>query len=231
MDQDNQIFSLNVTDGSKIWNIFSIESFIKSQSLMPMAVSNDGNLVTVNSTADLFNINTTDGNVYWATNTSESLLANVSDFFRSSDVVLTDEEIIFSTTSSIFSYNFDNGLINWENDVTSVAAPIISGTNIFFVTENGYFVILDKDTGKIISSTNILKILKKKHRKTKVTGFIMGSGKFYSVTLNGNLIVSSAVTGKVEYFKKIGDPITTPPIINDGKLYILTEYSRVFGFN
>ena len=231
IDQDNQIFCLNTKDGSKIWNVFSISSFIKSQNLMSLSVSKKGNLVAVNSSADLFNINAVDGNVYWATNTSGSLLANVADFFKSSDIVITDEEIIFSSTTSIFSFNLNNGLINWEEEATSVAAPIINGTNIFFVTENGYFVIINNDTGKIISSTNILKILKKKQQKTKITGFIMGSGKLYSVTLNGNLIVSSAVSGKVEYFKKIGDPIITAPIINDGRLYILTENSRIIGFN
>ena len=59
----------------------------------------------------------------------------------------------------------------------------------------------------------------------------MGSGKIYSVTLNGYLIVSSAVSGKPEYSKKVGDTITSSTIINDGKLYILTEDSRIIGFN
>ena len=53
----------------------------------------------------------------------------------------------------------------------------------------------------------------------------------YSVTLNGYLIASSATSGKVEFFKKIGEPITMPPIIVNGKLYILTENSRILGFN
>ena len=35
----------------------------------------------------------------------------------------------------------------------------------------------------------------------------------------------------LENFKKIGDPITAAPIINDGSLYILTENSRILGFN
>ena len=90
---------------------------------------------------------------------------------------------------------------------------------------------MNRVTGKIISSTDILKILKKKNRKTKITSFIMGSGKLYSVTLSGHLIVSSAISGKVEYFKKIGDPITSYPIINNGKLYILTENSKIIGFS
>ena len=103
--------------------------------------------------------------------------------------------------------------------------------NIFFVTENGFFVILNVDTGEIISSTNILKILKKRNQSTKITGFIMGSGKIYAVTLNGYLIVSSAHSGKVENFLKIGSPITSSPIISNGKLFIYTENSRILGFN
>ena len=69
-----------------------------------------------------------------------------------------------------------------------------------------------------------------------VTGFTVfadGIGVVYdkSSTLNGYLIVSSAVSGKVESFKKIGDPIVSSPIINNGKLFILTENSRIVGLN
>ena len=66
---------------------------------------------------------------------------------------------------------------------------------------------------------------------TQITGFIMGSGKIYATTLNGYLIVCSAVSGNIDYFKKIGDQITSAPIINDGSLYILTENSRILGYN
>ena len=59
----------------------------------------------------------------------------------------------------------------------------------------------------------------------------MGSGKIYSVTSNGYLIVSSPVSGKVEYFKKIGDHVTSASIINNGKLYILSRNSSIYGFD
>ena len=66
---------------------------------------------------------------------------------------------------------------------------------------------------------------------TQITGFIMGSGKIYATTLNGYLIVCSAASGNIEYFKKIGDSVVAAPIINDGSLYILTANSRILGFN
>ena len=69
--------------------------------------------------------------------------------------------------------------MNWKRNVSSVGAPIIDGKNIFIQTENGYFVILDKETGSILSSTNILKILKTSKQQTFITGFVMGSEKIY----------------------------------------------------
>ena len=231
IDQDNRILCLNIKDGTKIWDILSISSFIKSQNLLSLAVSKKGDLVAITSSSDLYKVEGNSGNFSWVSNTFGSMLADATDFFKSSQVVITDDEVIISAGPSIFSYNLNIGSITWEKELSSIGTPIIDGENIFFVTENGYFVIMNRDTGKIISSTNILKILKKKKQKTKITGFIMGSGKVYSVTLNGYLIVSSAISGKVENFKKIGNPIISAPIISNGKLYILTKNSRIIGFN
>ena len=231
INQDNRLLSFSTKDGSMIWNIRSISSFIKSQNFLSLALTKQGDVIASNSSGELLKINSVNGDVDWSLNTLGSMLAHATDFFKSSDIVIINENIIFSTQSSIFSYNLNNGYTNWEIDVSAISIPIIDGKNIFFVTENGYFVIINMDTGKIISSTNILKILKKKNQFTKITGFIMGSGKIYSVTLNGYLIVSSASSGKVENFKKIGSPITSTPIISNGKLFIYTENSRILAFD
>ena len=231
IDQDNKIICLSSKDGSQIWDILSISSFIKTQDLLSLAVSKTGHLFSINSAGDLFKVDSSKGKIIWSRSTSMSPYATDTDFFKSSDIVITNNEIIFSAESSIYSYKINNGEMNWETKLKSIASPIVDGGNIFLITENGFFIILDKDTGAIVSSTNILKILKKRKRETKITGFIMGSGKIYSLTLNGHLIVSSAFSGKVEYSKKIGDQIKVSPIINNGKLYILTENSKIIGFN
>ena len=229
INQDNRLLCLNTKDGSKIWDIRSVSSFIKSENFLSLAVTKQGDVIVINSSGDLLKAKGSNGNIYWSLNTSSSILTDATDFFKSSEVVINNEDIVFSAGSSIFSYHSKDGTMNWEQKLSSIGAPIIDGKNIFFVTENGYFVIMTKDTGKIISSNNILKILKRKKQATKITGFIMGSGKIYSVTLNGYLIVSSAISGKAEFFRNIGDPIVADPIINNGKLYILTKNSRIFG--
>ena len=231
IDQNNRILSLNVNDGTKIWDILTISSFIKSQNLLSLAISEKGDLIALNSSADLYRINSKNGYVYWTSNTLTSLLSDATDFFKSSQVVINNDEIIFSAGPTMLSYNLTNGFLNWETEINSISAPIIDGKNIFCVTKEGYFVILNKQDGKVISSTNILNNLKKKKKNTQVTGFTMGSNKIYSATLNGYLIVNSASTGKFEKFKKIGSRITTSPIISKGSLYILTEESEIIALN
>ena len=229
IDQDNKIISLDIKDGSLIWNVLSISSFIKTQNLLSLALSKDGYLFAITSSADLIKIDSNNGDIIWSRNTAGSLYADATDFFTSSDIVVGEKEIFFSSGTSFFSYNINNGAIKWQNEISFLGPAIIDKQYVFVVSSNGYFVILDKDTGEIVSSFNILKILKRKKQNTKVTSFIMGSGKIYSMTSNGFLIVSSILTGKAEYFKKIGEKNISSLIINNGTLYILTENSKIIG--
>ena len=231
INQDNRIFCLKTSDGSKVWDIRTINSFIKNQNLLSLAISKNGDVVFINSAGDLIKANAPNGNISWSLNISGSMYEHATDFFKSSNIVILNEDVIFSAGSSFFSYNLNSGKLNWIQEVTAVDTPIINGKNIFSITGNGYFIIMNKETGEIISSSNILKLLKKKKQKTKISGYVMGSGKIYSVTANGFLIVSSAISGKPEYFKKIGDPIISSPIITNGSLYLLTENSKIFGLN
>ncbi len=230
INQDNRLICFNAKNGSIIWNIRSASSFIKSQNFLSLALSKQGDVVASTTLGELLKVNSINGNIDWSLNTL-GISSAATDFFKSSDIVIINESIIFSNHQAIFSYNLNNGYMNWRTKVSSIATPIVDGKNIFFVTEYGYFVIISLDTGEIISSTNILTILKGSKQSTKITGFVMGSGKIYSVTQNGYLIVSSSTSGKVENYKKIGSPITSAPIINNGKLFIYTEKSRILGFN
>ena len=231
INQDNRLLCLDIEKGSKIWDVRSISSFIKSQNFLALAISKEGDLITLNSSGDLLKVKANNGQVYWSLNTTSPTAALDNVFFKSSEIVISDNDIIFSASSLIFSVNLSDGYLNWQMDIGSKNTPIIDGNNIFLISDNGYYVNLDRNSGKIIWSTNILKILKKKKQMTQITGFIMGSGKIYATTLNGYLIVCSAVSGNIEYFKKIGNQITAAPIISDGSLYILTENSRILGFN
>jgi outer membrane protein assembly factor BamB len=230
IDQDNRMLSLNIKDGSKVWDIPTLRTFIKSQDLLGLAVTKNGDLVFLNTTGDVLKVNSTNGRIYWSINSLTSLSAFVTDFFNSSDIVINENNAIFSSGKSTFSLNLQTGYVNWIAKLRSNNIPIIDKDNVFLVTNEGFYVNLNKKNGKIIWSTNILNSIKKKHRSTRISGFVMGSDKIIATTLNGYLIVCSAINGKVEYIKKISDSINSNPIIANNELYILTTSSKVLGF-
>ena len=231
IDQDNKIVCFSSIDGSLNWDIHSIPSFIKSQNLLSIAVSNDGYIFAITSSADVYKIDSNNGNIIWSRNTAGSLYANATDFFKSSEIILSNNRIFFSSGNNSYMLNADTGSTIWKNDVSSSGTPIVDEENIFLVTENGYFIILNKNTGEIISSSNILNILKRKKQKTQISNFIMGSGKIYSVTLNGFLITSSAISGKTESYKKIKAMNPSGLIIVNNKLFILMDKSKILGLS
>jgi len=231
INQDNRLLSFDTNEGTLLWDVRSVSSFIKSQSFLSLAISDEGNLVILNSGGDLMKLNAETGGIYWTLSTVGSLFAHDTDFFNSSNIVLTDDEIIFSTLNSTFSFNSITGQNNWELNIGSTNTPIIDGDNIFLVTNNGFLININRTNGEIIRSTNVLKILKKRKQETEVTGFILGSEKIYIVTRNGHLIICSANLGTPENYRKIGDNINVNPIISSGSLYILTEKSRIIGLN
>jgi outer membrane protein assembly factor BamB len=231
INQDNRIICLDSASGNKIWDVRTVASFIKSQNFSALAISKKGDLFVLNSSGDLLKLSALSGQIFWALNVTPSLYAHDKDFFKSSDIVIENDNIYFSTTSSLFSYNSKSGFMNWQLDINSTSTPIIDGNNVFLLSNNGFFANIDKSTGKLIWLTDVLKILKKKKQDTNISGFILGSGKVYITTRNGFLIISSATIGKTESFIKIGGDINIAPIISDGSLYVLTENSRLFGFN
>ena len=230
INQDNRLVCLNIKDGSLIWDHRSISSFIKTQDFLGLAISKNGDLVTLDCSGSLSKLKADNGKFYWSLNIESSNLIQSDGFFTSSDIVVENNEVFFSTPYSFFAYNMENGYLKWEKNIASKNTPIIDNENVFVVSDNGFFLNLDRNTGKIIFSKNILKVLKKKKQKTNIVGFIMGSGKIYAVSKNGYLIVASATSGKVENFKKVSDSILSSPIISEGSLYILTENSKILGF-
>ena len=231
INQDNRIICLDSSSGTKIWDVRTVSSFIKSQNFLASAISKKGELFILNSSGDLISLSAYTGNLFWSINVTPSLYAHDKDFFKSSDIVIEGDNIYFSTTTSLFSYSSTNGYMNWQVDINSTSTPIIDKNNVFIVSDNGFFANVDKISGKIIWLIDTLKILKKKKRATNISGFILGSGKVYITTSNGYLISGSASTGKTESFIKIGDVINIAPVISNGSLFVLTENSRLLGFN
>ena len=105
------------------------------------------------------------GNLLWQTPTQSSRILENAFSLVSSDLVIGNSEVIFSNNrNEFFSLNLNNGSINWKQNINSVVKPVLYGDLIFTISDDGYFFVVEKNSGNIL---RITKVLNQKIQKIK----------------------------------------------------------------
>ena len=227
VDAQNSIHCFSIADGKKLWKFNTDKPLIKSQKKLSLIIKDD-KVIFNNSIGDITAINISDGKLVWQTPTQSSKIYREAMFLNTSDLVLIDNAILFSNnTNNFFSIDVETGVINWKQNINSSLRPVGKNGLIFTITNEGYFVVINKD-GNIIRSTYLLKSIKKKKReKFRFTGFAFGNKDLYLSTSIGRLFVVNISTGKVEDILKIDNGKISRPKIYKNNLYIARDSSVI----
>ena len=112
--------------------------------------------------------------------------------------------------------------------IKSSIRPTIIDNLIFTVTSDGFLVVLESSSGKVIRSTYIFDSIKKKKLKNlKPTGFIVGVNYIYLSTNKGYLIRINTTSGKSNSVIKIAGGKILSPYVSVNNLYILKSNSII----
>ena len=94
---------------------------------------------------------------------------------------------------------------------------------IVTITDNGFLIILDKNKGNLLRSTNIKSKFKKKNWDKLVNnGFVLGKNKIYLST-NGVLNIIDISDGLSKKIIKIDKKFINRPYIFEKHMYILSN--------
>ena len=122
-------------------------------------------------------------------------------------------------------------MIQWKQNVNSYVRPTVIDNLIFTVSLEGYLVILEKKSGKIIRATDIFDVFKtKKRKKISPIGFIVAKNNIYLSTSNGRLLLIDYITGRTKAAYKIDNGKISNPIIL-GKSFYLAKESSIIRLN
>jgi len=142
-----------------------------------------------------------------------------------SNLVIDKDSIYFSTNmNEFYSLDLNNGVINWKQNINSSLRSTIIGEMIFSVSDEGYFSIINVETGEIIRRTDIFSgIKKKKKKKLKATGFIVGKEKIYVSLNNGKIFIVDIKFGKTISSIKIDNDFISRPFVKNQELFIIKD--------
>ena len=223
-DFQNILRCYSIKDGEEVWNIKTDSSFIKSQKKLSLIIS-DEKVYFNNSIGDISAVDINRGKLVWQTPTQDSSIYESSFQLKTSDLVLANKSILFSNNiNEFYSLDAKTGVLIWQQKINSTVRPAVIGNFVFTVTEEGFLVIIESETGNIIRITNVFDRIKEKKRSNiNPIGFVVGSKNIYLTTSNGRLIAIDISTGKPILMIKVDNKNISRPFILDKKLFIIKD--------
>ena len=228
VDSENVIKCFSIKDGSVIWSFKTEKPFIKSQKKNSLVIINN-KIIFNNSLGDVTALDLNTGDLSWQTPTQKKAIYEDALFLKNADLVVGKNSIFLSNnTNEFFSIDADTGIINWRQKINSELTPTFINNLVFTITNEGFFVIVDNETGNLIRSTNVFKnIKKKKLKKFKPVGFIVAKKNIYLTTANGRLFVIDISTGVTKSVLKIDGEKISRPIVLEKNLFIIKDNSII----
>ncbi len=224
IDLSNTLRCFSLKDGNELWNIKTENSLIRTQKKLSMVII-DNIIYFNNSLGDISAVDVKKGELLWQLPTQSSLIYESAFSLKTSDLISDKESLFFSNNKNqFFSVDIKTGSFNWENKINSNLRSTLIGNYLISISIEGYLIITEKKSGKIIRVTDIFQNFKSKNRsKITPTGFLVGLNKIYLSTSNGRLLVIDIASGKTITSLKIDNKRISKPFIQNKNLYLIKD--------
>ena len=224
VDFDNTIRCYSLLNGNELWNYKTENPLIKSQKKLSI-IAYGNRIIFNNSIGDISSLDSSSGDFIWQIPTQSNMVYENSFSLKTSKLVSDKKNIYFSNNKNEFySIDLKTGNLNWKSEVNSSLRPIIIDDLIFTVSDEGYFVILEKNTGKILKAKNLYSNFKKKKTINLIpTGFALGKEDLFVTTNKGHLIIADIKSGELKNILKIDRDQISRPYIKDNFIYVARD--------
>tara|TARA_B100000029_G_scaffold128600_1_gene122105 strand:- start:468 stop:1772 length:1305 start_codon:yes stop_codon:yes gene_type:complete len=224
IDAENILRCFSLKNGVELWNVKTDKSFVKSQKKLSLIILNE-TIYFNNTLGDITAVDINTGKLIWQTPTQDSSIYQSSFYLKTSELVGTSKSLFFSNNmNEFYSIDPNTGTLIWKQKINSSIKPSVVDNLIFTISEEGFLIVIDKDTGNIIRITNVFNQIKKKKRsKIKPIGFILGKKNIYLSISNGRLIIIDIITGKSKSILKIDNERISRPFVLNNKLFIIKD--------
>ena len=228
IDLNNILICYSLKNGKQVWKFSTENTFLKSNKRNSLVLK-DNVIYFNNSLGDITTVNAKNGSLIWQKPTqSSSVYENLFNLMMS-DLVIYDDSIIFSNNKNQFySFSQKNGLLNWRQDINSSIRSVILKDYVIAFSNEGYFFVIDNDSGNILRVTDTFNVFdSKKRKKIKPVGFILNKEKIFLTTNNGRLLIINFLDGKTEKILKIDNQKISRPFVFDTSIVLLKDDSVI----
>ena len=231
MTQDNQIISLNINDGSLVWD----ESGSTTQSgVFGVAApsAGQGTVIAGYSSGELSAYRYENGRTLWSdalarTNISTTV-GTITDI-DADPIIDSGRVYALGQGGRMAAYELVTGQRIWELNLAGISTPAIAGEWIFTLTDDARLLAISRSNGRVRWITQLQPFRNEKDKKGPIfwTGPVLAGGHLWVASSEGEMWKVSAAEGSASLFDEIGQPVSLPPIVADGYLYLLDDSGTI----
>lgn len=227
VDSHNNLNCFSAINGEKIWSHSTEKSFINSSKKLSMIIKNKI-IVFNNSVGDITGVDVDNGKLLWQVSTQQTNDLQDLMSLKTSTLIENDESIYFvNNKNQFFSIDLNTGAVNWIQNINSDLKPTIINELIFSISNDGYLYTIEKKTGNILRSINLISELNKKKNKVFPMGFVMNSTNLFISLSNGRLLINNVSDGKISDIIKIDNKKISRPHIDNQNMYLIKNDSII----
>lgn len=222
---DGKFYCLAGADGGELWSVRGLPQQASLINNASPAV--DGDIVVVPyPSGDLVALHVADGSAAWTESLSRtrmnSEMTSMSDAARPA----IDGGTVFAVghAGRMVATQSGSGERLWSLNIPGTQQPWVAGGSVFVVDTQGQLMAISRRDGKMQWTAKL-------PGTSAWSGPTLAGGMLWLVSAKGALVGVEATTGRVATQKDLGSPVYVPPIVAQGRMYILTDNAKLIALN
>lgn len=234
MSQDNQLFALNATDGSLAWQESGSTTMAGVFGVAAPAAGN-GTVVTGYTSGELVAYRYENGRSLWAdalARTSISTQVGALSDIDADPIIDSGQVFALGQGGRMAAYELVTGQRLWELTVAGISTPAIAGDWIFALTDDARMLAIARSSGNVRWLTQMPRYRNEEDKKGPIfwQGPVLAGGQLWAVNSEGQIYTVSTGEGSATLFRDLEEPISLPPVVANGTLYVLDDSGRITAF-
>ncbi len=234
MTQDNQIYALNPTDGSNVWNEAASSGQTGVFGVAAPAAA-QGTVVAGFSTGELVAFRYENGRQLWSDALARTALSTSVGVLTDIDAdPIIDRGRVFALGQGgrMAAYELVSGQRIWELNLAGISTPAVAGDWIFTLTDDAKLLCIARSSGKVRWATQLARFDNEKKKKGPIfwTGPVLAGDRLWMANSRGEIWSSGVADGAPTMLTTLKTPISLAPIVAGSTLYILDDSGRISAF-
>jgi outer membrane protein assembly factor BamB len=222
---DGRFYALSGIDGTEAWSARGLPQTASLMTSTSPAVGGDVVVVPYPS-GDIMAFKLTDGSTAWSESLSRtrqtSQIASMSDAARPA----IDDGTVFAIghAGRMVATQAKTGERLWSLTIPGAQPPCVAGNTVYVVDTSGRVLALARSTGKTRWMAQL------PDSKTWA-GPVLAGNMLWLASSKGEVVGVDAATGKIGNKVNVGAAVYIPPIVAQGRMFVLTDSAKLIALN